>query len=132
MSDVEDKPHRTYAKISFAVTFALCQKRQQLVDMVVHEERSISKIARRLGIKLSTAKLIIRNYKTDGRLFESKADRAVRLAKEQQKTATVLVTPETVPVEPVPSQDVVAAPPTGTGNFFSPYIQGCAFSSLSP
>jgi transposase len=45
---------------------------------VVDEERSISKSAKKLGIKLSTAKLIIKKYKESGSFFEKKKDRENR------------------------------------------------------
>jgi transposase len=44
---------------------------------------SISKAARILGLKASTAKLIVKRYREEGTFFESKNSRARRLLKEE-------------------------------------------------
>ena len=48
------------------------KKRQKLVNLVLSQQSSIAKAARKLMIKVSTAKLIIRRFKQTGTFFEKK------------------------------------------------------------
>lgn len=50
--------------------------------LVLEKNQLISKAAKKLNLKLSTAKLIIKRYKEDGTFFESKTEMAKRLKKE--------------------------------------------------
>jgi hypothetical protein len=50
-----------------------------LVDLVLKKSYSIATSARRLGIKLSTAKLIVKKYREEGCFFEKREDRKARL-----------------------------------------------------
>jgi len=61
-----------YAKIDL-------DKRIKLTHYVIEREMSIAKAARKLNIKLSTAKLIIRKYKLEGTYFEKIDQRRARL-----------------------------------------------------
>lgn len=67
-----------YSKIDLEVHDLLTQTRKKLVELVIEDQRSISKTASKLGIKLSTAKIIIRKYKLTGEFFESRTDKAKR------------------------------------------------------
>ena len=58
--------HIRYAKIALEVYLCLTQKRQKLVKMVLEDGWTINKARKKLGIKPSTAKLIIKKYKTTG------------------------------------------------------------------
>jgi transposase len=53
--------------------------------MVVQDGLLISKSGKRLGIKLSTAKLIVKRYRETGTFFESKEERVRRLLEEDKK-----------------------------------------------
>ena len=55
------------------------QRRMQLVELVVKSNKSISKAAKMLSIKLSTAKLIVKRWRDDGTFFQSKAN--IKLSK---------------------------------------------------
>lgn len=55
------------------------QKRQILVDSVVHDSQSLTKISRKLNIKLSTAKLILRKYKQTGVILDKKMRNAKKV-----------------------------------------------------
>ena len=46
--------------------------------MVVDEKRKIADAARRLNINPSTARIIIQNYKEEGRIYEKRSDRKER------------------------------------------------------
>lgn len=54
------------------------QLRKRLVQEVIEEERSLSKTAQKLGIKLSTAKVIIKRFKEEGTFFQKKKDKEIR------------------------------------------------------
>ncbi len=45
---------------------------------VIEDERSLSKTAQKLGIKLSTAKVIIKRFKEEGTFFQKKEDKEIR------------------------------------------------------
>jgi transposase len=45
------------------------------VHDVLEDDRSLSKTANKLGIKLSTAKAIVKRYKEEGSFFETKRER---------------------------------------------------------
>lgn len=78
MNSEEPRKMQVYSKISLDVNHTITQSRKKLVKLVIEDERSLSKSAAKLGIKLSTAKIIIKKYKLTGEFFESKADRARR------------------------------------------------------
>jgi len=50
-----------------------------LVDSVVHDSQSLTKISRKLNIKLSTAKLILRKYKQTGVILDKKMRNAKKV-----------------------------------------------------
>ena len=56
------KPSK-YAKISLEVQMYWVQTRVKLATLVLEDSLSIAKSAKNVGIKLSTAKLIIKKYK---------------------------------------------------------------------
>ena len=56
------KPSK-YANISLEVPMYWVQNRVELARLVLEESLSIAKSAKNVGIKLSTAKLIIKKYK---------------------------------------------------------------------
>lgn len=47
-------------------------RREQLIEMVFEKNRPINKASKRLGIKYSTAKLIVKKYKETGTFFMKK------------------------------------------------------------
>jgi transposase len=65
----EDHPHKKYSKISLKVRPYSIQKRQLLIDLVIGKSDSLTKTSKKLNIKLSTAKLILRKYRKTGVLF---------------------------------------------------------------
>jgi transposase-like protein len=54
------------------------QTRKRLVRLVISKGFSIGKAARKTRVKLSTAKMIVKRFRTSGDFFESKKDRAER------------------------------------------------------
>jgi len=58
-----------YAKISLKVLNRIIKRRQQLVELVFEKSLSISKASKRLRIKNSTARLIIKRFEEDGTYF---------------------------------------------------------------
>jgi hypothetical protein len=69
---------RTYASISLNVQLPSLQTRKRLVRLVISKGFSIGKAARKTRVKLSTAKMIVKRFRTSGDFFESKKDRAER------------------------------------------------------
>lgn len=63
---------------------SLLKKRRDLTTLVLEHSLSIHKAAKKTGIKLSTAKLIIKKFKRDGTYFETKEDKKRR--EENQET----------------------------------------------
>jgi transposase len=61
------------------------KKRVELTTLVLDQSLSIGKAAKITGIKLSTAKLIIKKYRSNGTYFESKEDKKKRF--ENKKTS---------------------------------------------
>lgn len=61
-----------YAKISTEVPMIFIQKRLELIKMVTIDKSQISPAGRKLGIKESTAKLIIKRFRETGTIFEKK------------------------------------------------------------
>jgi transposase len=68
-----------YARISLKVNSTLSQKRKQLVKEVIENNQLISKAAKKLNLKLSTAKLIVKRYREEGSFFESKTEMVKRI-----------------------------------------------------
>ena len=62
MSGAKGQQKRRYARI-------YVNRREQLIKMVVEDDKHINKAAKKLGIKYSTAKLIIKKYKETGTFF---------------------------------------------------------------
>ena len=62
MPGAKSQQKRRYARI-------YVNRREQLIKMVVDDDKHINKAAKKLGIKYSTAKLIIKKYKETGTLF---------------------------------------------------------------
>lgn len=50
--------------------------------MVIESKKKIADAARRLNINPSTARIIIQNYKEEGRIYEKRSDRLERRQKE--------------------------------------------------
>lgn len=59
-------PTRQYSKICLEVRSHFTQTRMKLVEAVLSGKTSITKAAKKIGIKLSTAKLIVKKYRQDG------------------------------------------------------------------
>jgi len=72
------------------------QKRQTLVSCVIDSGESLTKVAKRLKIKLSTAKLILKKYRNTGILFNKK----LRNAKKEPKKAEADPTSHSHPIAP--------------------------------
>lgn len=78
MSSSNENSTKKYDRVDLEVYYINIQTRKQLIYSVIEDDRSISKTAKKLGIKLSTAKVILKRYKTDGSFFETKADKQKR------------------------------------------------------
>jgi len=59
------------------------QRRQDLVNDVLEQGKSVIRVAKRLNIKLSTAKLILKNYKITGQLLQKNMKRCKKFRTEQ-------------------------------------------------
>ena len=57
------------AKISSKVTPFPIQRREELIQEVIHNEKSITYAAKKLRIKYSTARIIIIKYRETGSIF---------------------------------------------------------------
>lgn len=79
----DESPHKKYSKISLKVLLPFMQKRQILIDLIVGKGESLTKTSKKLSIKLSTAKLILRKYRKTGELFNKNMSAK---AKKQQRT----------------------------------------------
>lgn len=64
-----EQSHKKYSKISLKVRVKSMQKRQILIEAVIGKGKSLTRTAKKLNIKLSTAKLILRKYRKTGVLF---------------------------------------------------------------
>lgn len=71
-------PSHHYSTITLEVPPLQIQTRKALVDLVISMGFSIGQAARRLKVKLSTAKMIVKRFRTQGDFFESKRQRAER------------------------------------------------------
>lgn len=67
-----------YAYISY-------EKRLRIVEMICEKGFTIQKTANLLGINASTARMILKKYKDDGKIFERKDEQKVREITEQLK-----------------------------------------------
>lgn len=65
----------------------------ELASLVLEESLSIGKSAKKVGIKLSTAKLIMKKYREEGTFFESRKDKKDRLQNRETQLETVLEHP---------------------------------------
>lgn len=70
------------ARISLKVRMFLTQRRQNLIDLIEKEEFTLCRAARKLNIKFSTARLILKKYEETGTFF-NKNMRRVRKGKEE-------------------------------------------------
>jgi hypothetical protein len=71
MGEVLERDDRKYRKITY-------EEREKLIAMVVEERKKIADAARRLDINPSTARIIIQNFREEGRIYEKKSDRMAR------------------------------------------------------
>jgi len=62
---------RKYDRVTLDVLSFIIQNRKLLVELVVQNERSLTKTAKKIGIKLSTAKLILRRFKQTGTYYQT-------------------------------------------------------------
>lgn len=84
LHEEEDQPHKKYSKISLKVRLCSIQKRQLLIDLVIGKGDSLTKTSKKLNIKLSTAKLILRKYRKTGVLFnKNMAVKAKKIEKNE-------------------------------------------------
>lgn len=65
----QDHSHKKYSKISLKVSHVSMQKRRILMEAVIGKGESLTRTSKKLNIKLSTAKLILRKYRKTGVLF---------------------------------------------------------------
>ena len=65
---------KRYSRISYEVSLLNTQKRLELIKLVEEEHVLIYKAAKRLRIKLATAKVILNNYRKEGRIFLRKEE----------------------------------------------------------
>lgn len=63
---------RKNARISVKVLFSVMQRREILIDLVEVKEMTVSKAARKINIKRSTARMIIKKYRETGKVFRKK------------------------------------------------------------
>ena len=70
-----ESQERKYRKITL-------DERENLITMVIKEKRKIAEAARYLDINPSTARIIVQNYKEEGRIYEKKSDRLARRKNE--------------------------------------------------
>jgi transposase-like protein len=78
------------------------QKRQDLVRMVLHERKLIAMVARRLSLKLPTARLIINKFLKTGTFTVKKAERTAEAVQpESPEPENNAVSEERLEVEPV-------------------------------
>ncbi len=56
-----------YAHISY-------KKRVKIIDMIINQGNSIKKAAKLLKIKASTARMILKKYKEEGKIFKRKVE----------------------------------------------------------
>lgn len=61
------------------------ETRLQIVDHVCNEGLTIKKTAEILGLKPSTARMILKRFKEDGVIFERKAERQKRTVEDNLK-----------------------------------------------
>lgn len=76
-----EKPQtgKQYKKISYEL-------RIKLIDMVCEQNIPCAAAAQNLGLSASTAKMIIKKFKEDGKIFEKKEDKAKREILEEFKS----------------------------------------------
>ena len=65
---------KRYSKISYEVTENPIKKRLELIRLVNDEKKMIYKAAKKVRIKLATAKVILTNYRKTGRIFHRKEE----------------------------------------------------------
>lgn len=83
-------------------TLSSMQKRQDLVRMVLHERKLIAMVARRLSLKLPTARLIINKFLKTGTFTVKKAERTAEAVQpESPEPENNAVSEERLEVEPV-------------------------------
>lgn len=51
--------------------------------MVINQKKRVAEASRILDINPSTARIIVQNYKEEGRIYEKKSDRLARKKKEK-------------------------------------------------
>lgn len=66
---------KRYALISYDVLFPPTQKRMRLIEMIEKEGATIVRAAKKLRIKLPTAKVILRNYRKKGVVLDKASTR---------------------------------------------------------
>ena len=82
MSGPKGQQKKRYARI-------YVNRREQLIRMVVEDDKHINKAAKKLGIKYSTAKLIIKKFKETGTLFVKKKPIKDTIPKEAPSTPSL-------------------------------------------
>jgi transposase len=71
-SNQDLKSHKQYAHIPTVVPLPLSQTRIKLIKLVLERSASIAKAASKLSLSLSTAKLIVKRFKTTGTIFQKR------------------------------------------------------------
>lgn len=59
-------------KITYEVKFILTQERRKLIKLMIQDKMTIKQAHEELGINYSTAKMIIRKYKDNGKITKFK------------------------------------------------------------
>lgn len=69
---------RAYQKISF-------QERKELIKLMKEDKFSLVQASRKVGIRISTAKMILKKYEETGKIFERKDEKRKRQLTEEIK-----------------------------------------------
>ena len=81
MEAASNKHKRTipekYTHITYEVNFYLFQQRIRLIELVQEERVTIPESCRKLKIKKSTAKYILRDYRRHGKIFCRKSEQTI-------------------------------------------------------
>ena len=73
---------KTYDDISFNVIDVLTQDRKKLIKLIHENQWPIKAAAKKIGIKLCTAKYILYQYRNHGRIYQKKSEKLSRLQPE--------------------------------------------------
>ena len=66
---------RKYSNISYEVLFFLFQKRLKLIGLIINSGFSTNQAAKKVRVNPETAKVILRNFRTNGHIFQRKSEK---------------------------------------------------------